>query len=85
MNNILGFTTGIFNSLTIITTIITNSFYCLNIYNYINLYITNLNSGSDINANGRLLTFKIPLNAVNGQIPLNDFHKQFQLLILIMF
>ena len=40
----------------------------MNISNYINLYITYLNSGSDTNANGRLLTFKIPLNAVNGQI-----------------
>ena len=64
INNILGFTTGIFNSSIITTT----NFYCLNIDNYINLYITNLNSGSDTNANGRLLTFKIQLNAVNGQI-----------------
>ena len=60
MNNILGFTTGIYSSSTITTT----NFYCLNIDNYINLYITNLNSGSDTNANGRLLTFKILLNAV---------------------
>ena len=40
----------------------------MNVDNYINFYITNLNSGSDTNVNGRLLTFKIPLNAVNGQI-----------------
>ena len=47
--------------------ITTTSFYCLNIDNYINLYVTNLNYGSDTNANGRLFTFKILLNAVNGQ------------------
>ena len=63
-NNILGFNSKTYNTSTITTT----NFYCLNIDNYINLYITNLNSGSDTNANGRLLTFKIPLNAVNGQI-----------------
>jgi len=40
----------------------------LNVDNYINFYITHLNSGSDTNVNGRLLTFKIQLNAVNGQI-----------------
>ena len=40
----------------------------MNIDNYLTICITNLNSGSDTNANGRLLTFKIPLNAVNGQI-----------------
>jgi hypothetical protein len=32
------------------------------------LYITNLHSGSDTNANGRLLTFKIILPQVNGNI-----------------
>ena len=32
------------------------------------MYITNLNSGSDTNANGRLLTFKIVLPVTNGQI-----------------
>jgi len=63
-NNILGFKSDTYNTQTITTT----NFYCLNIDNYINLYITNLNSGSDTNANGRLLTFKIVLNAVNGQI-----------------
>ena len=63
-NYILGFNTGTYNTSTITTT----NFYCLNVDNYINLYITNLNCGSDTNANGRLLTFKIPLNAVNGQI-----------------
>ena len=55
INNILGFNTGTYTG----TTITTNNFYCMNIDNYINLYITNLNSGSDTNANGRLLTFKI--------------------------
>ena len=64
MNNILSFATGIYYSSIITTT----NFYCLNIDHYINLYITNLKSGSDSNANGRLLTSKIPLNAVNGQI-----------------
>ena len=63
-NNILGFKSDTYNTQTITTT----NFYCLNVDNYINLYITNLNSGSDTNANGRLLTFKIVLNAVNGQI-----------------
>ena len=63
-NHILGFNTNTYNSSPITST----NFYCLNVDNYINLYITNLNSGSDTNANGRLLTFKIPLNAVNGQI-----------------
>ena len=64
INNILGFNTGTYNTSTITTT----NFYCLNIDNYINLYITNLNSGSDTNANGRLLTFKIVLPATNGNI-----------------
>jgi len=62
-NNILGFETGTYTA-----PITTTNFYCLNIDNYLTIYITNLNSGSDTNANGRLLTFKIPLNAVNGQI-----------------
>ena len=64
INNILGFNTGTYTG----TTITTNNFYCMNIDNYINLYITNLNSGSDTNANGRLLTFKIVLPSTNGQI-----------------
>ena len=64
MNNILGFDIGTYNS----STITTYNFYCLNVDNYINLYITNLNSGSDTNANGRLLTFKIVLPATNGNI-----------------
>ena len=64
INNILGFNIGSYST-SIITT---NNFYCLNIDNYINLYITNLNSGSDTNVNGRLLTFKIILDGVNGQI-----------------
>ena len=63
-NNILGFKSDTYNTQTITTT----NFYCLNIDNYINLYITNLNSGSDTNANGRLLTFKIILPQVNGNI-----------------
>jgi hypothetical protein len=62
-NNILGFETKTYTS-----TITTTNFYCLNIDNYINLYITNLHSGSDTNANGRLLTFKIILPQVNGNI-----------------
>ena len=64
INNILGFNTGTDTG----TTITTTNLYCLNIDNYINLYITNLNSGSDTNANGRLLTFKIVLPVTNGQI-----------------
>ena len=32
------------------------------------LNLTNLNSGSDTNASGRLLTFKISLNETNGQV-----------------
>lgn len=64
INNILGFNSGEYTTPSITTT----NFYCLNVDNYINFYITNLNSGSDTNVNGRLLTFKIPLNAVNGQI-----------------
>ena len=64
INNILGFNTGTYTG----TTITTTSFYCLNVDNYINLYITNLNSGSDTNANGRLLTFKIVLPSTNGNI-----------------
>ena len=63
-NNILGFKSDTYNTQTITTT----NFYCLNVDNYINLYITNLNSGSDTNANGRLLTFKIILPQVNGNI-----------------
>jgi len=64
MNNILGFISQSYS----VSTITTTNFYCLNVDNYINLYITNLNSGSDTNANGRLLTFKIPCNCVTGQI-----------------
>ena len=64
INNILGFNSGIYNTSTITTT----NFYCLNVDNYLNFYITNLNSGSDTNASGRLLTFKIPLNATNGSV-----------------
>ena len=45
INNNLGFNSGIY-SLTITTT----NCFCLNVDNYINLYITNLNSGSDSNA-----------------------------------
>ena len=52
MNNLSGFSTGIYNS----STVKTINFYCLNFDNYINVYITNINSGSDTNANGRLLT-----------------------------
>jgi hypothetical protein len=63
-NYILGFYTNTYNFSPITTT----NFYCLNVDNYINLYITNLNSGSDTNANGRLLTFKIPLPITNGGI-----------------
>jgi len=69
MNYILGFVSntysiGVLSNLIITTT----NFYCLNIDNYIILYITNLNSGSDTNVNGRLLTFKIPLNTITGNI-----------------
>jgi len=63
-NYILGFVSDTYTEQAITTT----NFYCLNIDNYIILYITNLNSGSDTNVNGRLLTFKIPLNTVNGNI-----------------
>ena len=43
-------------------------FYNLNIDDYLTMYITNL-SGADItNVNGRLLSFKIPLNAVNASV-----------------
>jgi hypothetical protein len=42
-NYILGFNTGTYTTSPIITT----NFYCLNVDNYINLYITNLNSGFD--------------------------------------
>ena len=63
-NYILGFNSGTYTDSIITTT----NFYCLNVDNYINLYITNLNSGSDTNANGRLLTFKIPLNTITGNI-----------------
>jgi hypothetical protein len=70
MNNILGFSTSQTYSLFTLGNlfITTTNLYCLNVDNYINLYITNLNSGSDTNANGRLLTFKIPCNCVTGQI-----------------
>ena len=51
-NNILGFETGTYTA-----PITTTNFYCLNVDNYLTMYITNLNSGSDTNANGRLLTF----------------------------
>ena len=62
-NNILGFETKTYT-----TSITTTNFYCLNIDNYLTMYITNLNSGSDTNANGRLLTFKIILPQTNGNI-----------------
>ena len=52
----------------------------MNVDNYLNFYITSLNSGSDTNASGRLLTFKIPLNAINGSVLFlgesNSFHQR---------
>ena len=79
MNNILGFNTGTYNTSTITTT----NFYCLNVDNYINLYITNLNSGSDTNANGRLLTFKIVLPSTNGSVLFLGEHNSFNQTISI--
>jgi hypothetical protein len=32
------------------------------------MYITNLSGADSTNVNGRLLSFKVPLNAVNGQV-----------------
>ena len=61
IKNILGYNSGIYSTSTITTT----NFYCFNVVNYLNFYITILNSGSETNASGRLLTFKIPLNATN--------------------
>ena len=63
INNILGFDTGTYN-----TSITTKNFYCLNIDNYLNLYITNLSGADTTNVNGRLLSFKIPLNCITGNI-----------------
>jgi hypothetical protein len=44
------------------------NFYNLNIDNYLTMYITNLSGQDTTNVNGRLLSFKIPLNCVNGQV-----------------
>ena len=54
IHNILGFNIETYNN----SPIISNNFYCLNIDNYVNLYITNL-SGQEATDNGRLLSFKI--------------------------
>ena len=62
-NNILGFNTGTYT-----TSITTTNFYCLNVDNYLTMYITNLSGADSTNVNGRLLSFKIPLNTVNGNI-----------------
>ena len=43
INNVLGFNSGILSTVTITTT----KFYCLNVVDYKNFFITNLNSGSD--------------------------------------
>ena len=58
------FNLGIYTSSKVTTT----NFCCLNDYNFLKFYITNFNSGSDLNASRRLLLFKIPLNATNGQV-----------------
>ena len=64
INNILGFDTDTYTS-SIITSI---NFYCLNVDNYLTLYITNLSGQDSTNVNGRLLSFKIPLNCITGNI-----------------
>ena len=64
INYILGFN----NNLNTTSPIISTNFYCLNIDNYLTMYITNLSGADSTNVNGRLLSFKIPLNTVNGNI-----------------
>ena len=64
INNILGFNTVTY----LVTPIISTNFYCLNVDNYLTMYITNLSGADSTNVNGRLLSFKIPLNTVNGNI-----------------
>lgn len=64
-NYILGFYSGG----AIPTSPITSAnFYNLNIDNYLTMYITNLSGADSTNVNGRLLSFKIPLNCVNGSV-----------------
>jgi hypothetical protein len=64
INNILGFNTGTYTTSPIIST----NFYCLNIDNYLTMYITNLSGADSTNVNGRLLSFKIILPQTNGNI-----------------
>ena len=64
INYILGFN----NNLNSTSPIISSNFYNLNIDNYLTMYITNLSGADSTNVNGRLLSFKVPLNAVNGQV-----------------
>jgi hypothetical protein len=64
INYILGFN----NNLNTTSPIISTNFYNLNIDNYLTMYITNLSGADSTNVNGRLLSFKIPLNTVNGNI-----------------
>ena len=64
INYMLGFNNNVNSTSPIIST----NFYCLNIDNYLNMYVTNLSGADSTNVNGRLLSFKIPLNCVNGQV-----------------
>ena len=64
INYILGFN----NNENVTSSIVSTNFYNLNIDNYLTMYITNLSGADSTNVNGRLLSFKVPLNAVNGQV-----------------
>ena len=59
---------GFNNNVNSTSPIISTNFYNLNIDNYLTMYITNLSGADSTNVNGRLLSFKIPLNCVNGQV-----------------
>ena len=64
INYMLGFNNNVNSTSPIIST----NFYNLNIDNYLNMYVTNLSGADSTNVNGRLLSFKIPLNCVNGSV-----------------
>ena len=64
INYMLGFNNNVNSTSPIIST----NFYNLNVDNYLTMYITNLSGADSTNVNGRLLSFKIPLNCVNGSV-----------------
>ena len=59
-----------------ITNLDGKNMYCLNVDNYICLYLNNIPAASS-NASGRNCSFKVPLSAINGQIQFTGDNNQF--------